>query len=240
MKNVKIVIMMIVAAALLSACAATKQARKVEASGFLGEYSSLLQPGAKVDGVQQVLLIYTKPNLNIKGYHKILLEPISVWVDPTIEMTSEQRNDIQVVADSASVMLREKLSKDYEMVDNSGPGTIRMQIAIINAEKHTPGISFISKVVPQLRMVNAIWTFASGKPFFTGEVHMEFKFTDAQSGELLVAGADKRVGSGQKVFEKNVFKSWGDVQNAFEYWGNLAVYRLCTLRGDKDCVKPKA
>jgi hypothetical protein len=239
MKNIKIVIMMIVGATFLGGCAATKQARSVEASGFLGEYRSRLQPGKEVNGVQQVLLVYIKPNLSLKGYNKILLEPISIWVDPTIEMSSEQRNDLQQVADSAYVTLSEKLSKDWQMVDKSGLGTVRVQVAIINAEKHTPGLSFISKAIPQARLLNSLWSFGAGKPAFTGEVHMEAKMTDAETGELLAAAADKRVG-GQKLFEKNVFDSWGDVKNAFEYWGDLFVFRVCQYREGTDCVKPKA
>ena len=44
MKNVKIVMRMIVGAAFLGGCAATKQARSVDVSGFLNEYRSDLHP----------------------------------------------------------------------------------------------------------------------------------------------------------------------------------------------------
>src|SRR6185295_19173906 len=130
--------------------------------------------------------------LSIKKYTKIMLAPVTIWDDPKHPLTAEQRNEYLTLADSFHELLVEKWSKDYEMVDKFGPDTMRIQIAIIHGEKHTVGLSFISKVVPQARALNAIWTFASGKPAFTGEIDIEFKVTDAETGELLTAGADKR------------------------------------------------
>jgi len=144
-----------------------------------------------------------------------------------------------MLADSFHEVLSEKFSKDYEMVDQFGPNTIRMQVAIIHGEKSRVGLAFISKVIPQARALNTLWSFASGKPAFTGEVNVEFKATDADTGELLFAGADKRVGT-LKLLDKSTMSSWGDVQNAFTYWGDLATYRFCQQRGDANCEKPKA
>jgi hypothetical protein len=241
MKNIKIIMMMIiVGAAFLSGCAATKQARSVEVSGFLNEYKSELKPGKKMEGVDEALLVYMKPNLKevMKNYPKLMLAPVTVWDDPKHPLNAEQRNDYLMLADSFHAELYQQLSKYFEMVDKFQPGALRAQFAIIHGEKHTVGLSFISKVVPQARALNAVWTFATGKPAFTGSVDAEFKVTDADTGELLWAGADRRVG-GQKLFDKNVFKSWGDVQNIFTYWSELAAYRMCDFRGDKNCEKPK-
>jgi Protein of unknown function (DUF3313) len=238
MKHNRIVMMtaLIATVAVMSACAATKQARSMEdTSPFLGEYRSLLKPGKE----GEALLIYRKPNLNISGYKQILLEPVTVWNDPNDKLSGEQHADLQSLADSFYVTLKEKLSKDYEMVETAGPNTIKIQVAIINGEKSKVGLASISKIIPQVRLLNTLWSFASGKPAFTGEVSIEFKFTDAATGELLAAGADERVGT-LKLFDATAFGSWGDVKNAFTYWGDFTVYRLCQLRGGSDCVKPKA
>jgi len=231
-----VMVSMIATAALLSACAATREARSVGVSGFLDEYKPLLKPSG-VD--QYVLLRYMKPNLDITPYKKIMLSPVTVWDDPAHPLTAEQRNDYLMLADSFHAVLSEKLSKDYEMVDKYGPDTIVMQVAIIHGDKSRVGLAFISKVVPQARALNTLWSFASGKPAFTGDVTVEFKLTDAETGELLAAAADKRVGT-LKLFDKSTVTSWGDVQNAFTYWSDLAVFRLCQLRHDTTCVKPKA
>ena len=158
--------------------------------------------------------------------------------DPNHKLSEEQRSDLQTLADSFFVTLKEKLSKDYEMAEKQGPETMRLQVAVTHGEKSMVGLATVSKIVPQAKLLNTLWSFASGKPAFTGEVSIEFKFTDAQTGELLAAGADERVG-GLKVFDKAGYTSWGDVKNSFSFWGDFTVYRLCQLRGGEDCVEPK-
>jgi len=236
----KKLVLLIMGVALLSGCAATKQMRHVEASGFLAEYRSELQPGKKVKGVQQALLVYIKPNLNLAPYKKIMLAPITIWDDPTHPMSADDRNDMVQLADSETAQLSDQLSKaGYEMVDKFGPDTLRIQVAIIHGDRSKVGLAFISRVVPQARALNTIWSFASGKPAFTGDIQVEAKITDAATGELLVAGADARAGT-LKLMDKNIFSTWGDVKNSFTYWNALMVYRLCTYSERTNCVKPSA
>jgi hypothetical protein len=233
-------VFLIVGVALLSGCAATKQMRHVEASNFLQPYQSKLKPGKKVEGVQQALLIYIKPGLNLAPYKKVLLEPVTLWGDQESPLSAEQRNDLQQFADSETAQFADQLSKaGYEMVDKFGPGTIRIQVAIIHGDPSKVGLAFISRLVPQIRALNTLWSFAAGKPAFTGDVHVEAKYTDAETGELLAAAADARAGT-LKLFDKNVFSSWGDVKNAFTYWNALTIYRLCEYSQKTDCVKPSA
>ncbi len=61
---------------------------------------------------------------------------------------------------------------------------------------------------------------------------------DSESGALLAAGADRRVGGNQ--FGRATFTNWGDVKNILTYWSDLTVYRLCVDRAGPDCVKPSA
>lgn len=77
---------------------------------------------------------------------------------------------------------------------------MRMTVAIIDAEKSWTVPAFLSKLVFELLVANKLWSLASGKPVFVGEASVEFKVQDACTGELLVAGVDRRVG-GQKLFE---------------------------------------
>jgi hypothetical protein len=236
----KKLVLLIVGVALLSGCAATKQMRHVEASNFLQPYQSKLKPGKKVEGVQEALLVYVKPGLNLAPYTKVLLDPITLWGEQNSPLSAEQRNDLQQFADSETAQFADQLSKaGYEMVDKFGPGTLRIQAAIIHGNPSKVGLAFISRLVPQVRALNTLWSFASGKPAFTGDVHSEIKITDAATGELLAAGADARAGT-LKLLDKNVFSSWGDVKNSFTYWNALIIFRLCEYSQKTDCVKPSA
>jgi len=227
-------IIVVAAVALLSGCASTQHARDVHTSGFLAEYGSLLEPGK---GDEEALLRYRNPKADWAAYHKILLEPVTIWDDPTSTLSGEQREDLQRLVDNFYHTLALKLSKDYEMVETPAPDAMRVQAAITHAEKGVTELTLVSKVSPQVRAVNLLWTFASGKPAFAGEVTIEFIVKDAQTGELLSAGCDRRVG-GTNLFDREVFNSWGDVKNSLEFWTDASVYRLCVLRGGTNCVKP--
>lgn len=223
-------------AVLLTGCGSTMQARSVQPSGFLEEHRSLLTAGEKG---KEALVRYRNPKTDWASYDKIVLEPVAIWDDPTRRLSPEQREDLQRLADSFYNTLHLKLSKDYQIVAKPAPGAMRIQAAITHGEKSTLALTFASKAVWQLQAVNTIWTGFSGKPAFAGEVTVEFKVQDADTGELLAAGMDRRVG-GQQLFEKEVLNSWGDVKNSLEFWADATVYRLCTLRGGANCVEPKA
>lgn len=223
-------------AALLTGCGSTMQARNVHPSGFLEEHRSLLTAGEKG---KEALVRYRNPKTDWASYDKIVLEPVTIWDDPTRRLSTEQREDLQRFADSFYNTLHQKLSKDYRLVARPTPGAMRIQAAITHGEKSTLALTFASKAVWQLQAINTLWTGFSGKPAFAGEVTVEFKVQDADTGELLAAGIDRRVG-GQQLFEKEVFNSWGDVKNSLEFWADATVYRLCTLRGESSCEELRA
>lgn len=227
---------LMVATVWLSGCAMTQQAKDVQPSGFLAEYRALLAPG---QGGREALLRYRNPKTDWAAYKKILLEPVAIWDDPAHTRSPEEREDLQRLVDSFYDMLYLKLAKDYEMVGKPGPGAMRVKAAITHGEESVTSLTFVSKAIPQARMLSKLWSFGSGKPAFTGEVTLEAVITDAQTGELLAAGADRRIG-GMNLFDKDVFNSWGDVKHSLEFWSDASVYRLCQLRGGTNCVKPNA
>jgi hypothetical protein len=227
---------LVTAALLSSGCAATRQAKDVKPSGFLSEERSLLHEGEQG---KEARMVYRNPKTNWASYNKVLLEPVTIWQRPDEKLTADEQRDLQHLADSFYDMLYVKLSKHYEMVGKPTPGAIRVQAAITHGEQAYTALTFVSKVVPQLRLANVLWRFSSGKPAFAGEVTLEFKVHDSQTGELLAAGADRRVG-GVNLFDKEVFNSWGDVKNSLDFWVDASVYRFCQLRGETNCEKPKA
>jgi len=58
---------------------------------------------------------------------------------------------------------------------------------------------------------------------------------DARTGQLLAAGVDKRIG-GENV--EKIVDSWDDVNKILDLWSRLLVFRLCEVRGGKDCLSP--
>jgi len=68
------------------------------------------------------------------------------------------------------------------------------------------------------------------RPLFT-------KIKNAQTGELLAAGVDRRVGG--KTLHAKSFDSWGDVEAIFAFWVDRFAYRLCKARQDTNCIPPQ-
>jgi hypothetical protein len=111
-------------------------------------------------------------------------------------------------------------------------------MAVINGAQANQTLKVAKLIAPYAGVADLLWTFATGKPAFAGEVSLEYMIKDAQTGELLEAGADRRVGGNQ--LGKATFTSWGDVKNILTYWSDLTVYRLCVDRGDAGCQRPGA
>ena len=91
-------IMCIVFLALLSGCAATKQARDVEQTGFLGDIYPLLQEGKEGDA----LLVYKPGKIDharAAQYTRILLDPVTIWRGEKSKMEGLPQEELQTLAD---------------------------------------------------------------------------------------------------------------------------------------------
>jgi Protein of unknown function (DUF3313) len=218
----------------LVGCATSSHARSVKPSGFLGDSASLLKKGGKDD----VLLVYRKKETDWRTYDKIILDPVTIWDVEHSKLPSDQLADYQRLVDAFYQTLKAKLSKDYVMTDTPAAGAMRLQIAIVNGGQANVTLKVAKTVAPYAGTADTLWTFATGKPAFAGEVSIEFMIKDSQSQELLVAGADRRVGGNQ--LGKSTLSAWGDVENILVYWTDEAVYHLCVDRKAKDCKKPNA
>lgn len=229
------IMLLIAPMGLSSSCASTLQAGNVQPSDFLGEYRSLLQ-SVQEEGALQT---YKNPRTDWSAYNKILLKPITIEERFSSQLDTQQRRELYRLVGFFENMLQMKLSRHYHMVEIPTAETMLIQVAIANAEDSQTQSAFLYKAISQLEAVSTIWTMEGGKPAFTGEITAEFTIHDAQTGELLAVGADRRVGS-RKLFDNKVISSWSDVMSSLEFWTDLAAYRLCLLREETDCIEPRA
>jgi hypothetical protein len=225
------VLLLFVAAGMLGGCATTKQARSVEEpKGVLLTDYSMLHPGKK----GQALEVYKNDKVDWAKYKKVIVEPV-LFPKPE-NASSEQLADLQKLANNFQVNLIEELGKDYQIVAAPGPDTLRVQTAFFDPEKKHVVADFLSAVVPIGAAVSLTKDFATGKPMAVGGVSGEAKITDSQSGELLGAAVDSRVG---EKYGKGMFDSWAEANAAMVYWAKRMRYALCEARGGSDCVAPE-
>ena len=221
------------AMALLAGCAASEQARDVQTSGFLGSDYALLREGEEGEALQ----VYRNPNADWAAYDKIKLDPVTIWADQDSAFEDFSAEDQQTLANAFYTAIHQELSQDYEMVDELGPGVLRIQAALTEAGASNPTMDTISSIVPQALILSSATGLVTGKPSFVGEASGEARLTDGTTGELVAAAVDRRVG-GKSISGST--DSWNDVNQAFQFWAKQFRYRLCTERGDTGCVAPEA
>jgi len=215
---------------LLSGCVASQQARKVEVQQAVLVNPSILQKGAEGEALYR----YVKPGVDIKQYTKIMIDPVLIAKDG--ELDPKDQENYQKLANNAYVYLTKDLEKDYQIVQAAEPGTMRIQLAIVDADSSKPVRNLMSTVMPIGMGLSLIKYGATGKASGVGEITGEIKVTDAMNGDLLFAAVDRRVG-GKEV--KGIWDTWYNADSALQYWAKRVAFVLCTQRGASGCVKPE-
>jgi hypothetical protein len=192
-------------------------------SGFLGSDYALLAPPA-ADSGQKAMLVYTNMNANFTSYNKIMIAPVTFWAADDSKVSAA---DQQALCNYAYNTFVKDIGKNFTIVDQPGPGVLKLSIALTDATSAVPVLRSISVVVPQARALSTIKMAATGTYAFVGSAEGAAKLNDSVSGQLLAAWSDKRVG-GTSVTNIDVFQ-WGDAEHAIDYWANGLDQRLVTL-----------
>lgn len=219
---------------LLEACASTFQAKPEDQSNFLEQNATFGTPADTV-----VPHVHARRKINWSAYDKIQLKPVVIDDAFASQLSREQQEELRLVTSSFHDMLSQRLSKDFTLVEEPVSGAMSIQVAITHAESSWLAPQLLSKINWHLQAINSVVTYFRGKPAFAGEITIQFTVHDSLTGETLLAGTDRRVG-GQNLFDKEVFNSWGDVQNSLEYWTEQSAYHLCLARRGSNCSQPKA
>ena len=229
-------------AVLLVGCAETKQPYNVQTSGFLGDLYPKMREGNEDKG--EGLLVYRNPKYvnnkeKFRSYDKILLDPVMAYRGKESRMSGVTAEDAQSIVNHFYNLISRELSKDYEMVDRPGSGTMRLQVALTKLEESNVALDVVSNVpVYGIRAASKLTEKVRGKAPFVGEAVIEARLIDSSTSEVIGAGIDRRVGG--LTLSAESFDSWADVYGALELWAKGMRWRFCKGRGDSGCVRPEA
>ena len=205
----------------LTACALTQEAAVKEGScRFLGKECGLLVPGEK----GQAALRYANPAAQWTQYKKVMIPPVAFFGD---EKTKISASDQQTLVNFFHQAIVEQMGKKFQVVDEPGPGVMKLEVALDDPEAATPGLRSVSVVVPQMRLLGAAKSMATGTYPFVGGAQAEARITDAATGQLLGAAMDRRVGGGS--IKAAGQWEWGDAENAMKFWAEQMANRLYAL-----------
>lgn len=222
-------LMLCIGVLMLSGCGASYQARSMDVKESMLVDPSLLQKG----GEDQALYRYVSPDLDLKQYNKLIIDPVLIVKDA--ELDEKERENYQKLANNALAYLTQELQQDFQIVSAPEPGAMRLQFAIIDADSSKPVRNVLSSVMPIGIGVSLLKYGATGKQSGVGEISAEIKVTDAMSGKLLGAALDKRVGGKDP---KGIVDTWYNADQAIQYWAKRVRFVMCEQRGGSDCVKP--
>ena len=230
MKTVAMLVMVVAIALQVSGCGVgSYQARSVDV-----KESPLVNPDILVQGKDdQALYRYVNPKADIKQYTKVLIDPVMVQKDAVLD--KDERENYQKLANNAFIYLTKELEKNYRIVKDPEPGTLRVQMAIVDADSSKPVRNTLSTIVPVGIALSLVKYTATGKQSGVGEITVGMKITDASTGELLGAALDRRVGG--KELSK-LWSGWHNADDALQYWAKKLSFALCDMRGGTNCVKP--
>ena len=131
--------------------------------GFLGaDLCAELQPGAKGEAG----LRYVNPKGTFTQYDKVMIVMVSFFgSDPgKVKPQDEQR-----LTDLFYKNLHDALATWYQVVDEAGPGVMKVEMVLLDAEAATPGARSLTMTVPQLRVLTAGYALVAGEYPFSGE-----------------------------------------------------------------------
>ncbi len=218
----------------LACCAHSEHAtgyEKAEPSGFLKDYSKLHAAANETDST---LLYFTPDKAKFKSYTKVWVEPVQVWRGEKSDVKDLDKEDATYLSQFLWSRLDEEFRKDYQMVQEPGPGVMRLRVGITEAGKNIPVLDNLTAPVSMV-LYDGKKSLGGIQPF-VGKATIEAEVTDSQTGELLAAAVDRR--GGRKYAWKSLHR-WGDVEAAYTYWAKKFAWRACMMRVDFTCEPPE-
>ncbi len=238
----------------LAACSHTEQPSRsaplgttVGDSGFLGALYPNMQDGSG----DQPLRVYRAPAFEdpetFAKYDRVIVNPVAIYAGKDSKIAKVPEAERKRVSDAVYAQIYDQLSKDYTMATEAGPNTLLLEVAIVDFEESWTGAEALSYLpipvgVPGAKIaVIQLDKLSTGKPPFAGEVTVEAKISDAQTGEVVAAMVDRRVGSRRPLiglFESDTYDSWADVDQSIEYFAERVRHTFCVRRGATACIAP--
>lgn len=214
----KIIIPLLVATALLSGCATNKVSEN-KYSGFLNDYSTLKPSKEDKDN-----LVYMSPDINWSEYNSIMVDKVLI-----ITPDGEQKTDgklLVAIADKFEALIKQNISKQFQVVDVPGNGTIRLQAAITSVYSSYNDMKGYQYVPIAAAVTGA--KRGSGIEKQSARVMAEFKLIDSVDGQLLAQGIDLKAGKEKQDKDSEILLS--DVVPILEQWSKRVTDRLLRLR----------
>jgi len=186
-------------------------AAKVKHSGFLKDYPEF-EPGP-MGGVDSV---YFKEGVDFASYDKVMMDHVVFYFSRDEKYRGIHSNELKKMADAFHKAMIDALKDGYPLVEEPGPGVLRIRCAITDVKASRPLLNTITSVTPIGLGISTIKRGVTGTHTFVGEASMEAEFLDSQTNERIAAAIDRKAAGKYKIV-KGMTK-WGHAKDAFGFW----------------------
>ncbi len=158
---------------------------------------------------------YLKPELDLKKYNNILIEPVEVWLHPDSEYKGIQPDTLKAMADGFMQTLVDELEPEYTVVGNVGPNTLVVRLAITGLKTKKEKRSLLG-YVPVALVVSALNTNALKRVSLI-DAGIEAEILDSITGETLAVLVDTGVTVPKSESKKGKL-SWKDIDMSLQFY----------------------
>jgi len=204
-----------------------------------------LQPAPNQPGAYRWLA----PNANLGRYDKVLFDRIAVRLDDKAEYKSVDPVALAQLVEYFRQALVKALTPQYPVVDQAGPGVLRVRITIVDVVPNdvavSMGVTAIAGPVATMLISEATGEPKGAAPYL-GRTGITVAVIDSQTNRVIGEYADTRFGQ-QYVLDLNKgvtgmveanatsfyssMSKWSYVDQAFDGWAKLFRQRLDQAHG---------
>lgn len=177
MKNFVTLLLTISIAAVITNCA-TKEDPTTKTPGFLPNYSQL-KPVTSPEGTQ--IYSYIDPTVKRSNYTAAIIESVSLYQTATTDGVSREK--IEDARIGIANGIKEIISKKINVTNNSGPGVIKISVAITGATLEGDGFKprNLIPISAAIKLASMATNLDNKKPVLM----VEIKMVDSQTGRLI-------------------------------------------------------
>ena len=197
------VVCAVAASLLIAGCSTTPKSGKYAEVPDAGK----LQPDSRFPHS----LIYVKEGTSFASYSKFIIDAADIYrgADASWHKHKVTEQDKQALAQFARAEFVRVLGRKYTMVNQPGPGVLRLKLTLADVELTTPALAVVSHLSPAGMGMNLLGSGAGMQGSFMGSVTLAGELRDAPSDTVVAAFLTK-----QSPLAVDVSKTFGKMSAA--------------------------
>lgn len=142
-------------------------------------------------GDRHVAYRYDALDVNWRGYHSALIEPVAIYSGADNQFGDMAEADRAALAGYMQSAFAEALNARFAPATVPGPGVLQVHVTLTGAQASVPILSPATKLMPVGAAINLVKTIEDKPAKYTGSVTFAVEIRDGATGRLLKAYVSK-------------------------------------------------